>query len=237
MPRFLPVLVVLLGLAFAALGCGGDDGSSTTGAASATAGSSGSAGQTAQTPTTATASCQDVPAPSPKEGSEAAPTAKLKRGTDYVVTLQTSCGDIPILLDQGAQPLTAASFAHLVRDGFYDGLSFHRVAPGFVIQGGDPAGDGTGGPGYSIREKPPADARYTRGIVAMAKTELERRGTSGSQFFIVTADDAQLPPDYAVVGKVVGDGMATVDRIEAVPVNGQTPVKPVVIEKATVREG
>jgi cyclophilin family peptidyl-prolyl cis-trans isomerase len=230
LPRLLPVLVVLLSLAFAGLGCGSDGGETTT-AASATAAAATDA-------TTATATCRDVAAPGAKQIHERAPKQPLERGADYTVTLQTSCGDIPILLDQAAQPKTAASFAHLVRDGFYDGLSFHRVVPGFVVQGGDPAGDGTGGPGYSVREKPPADARYTRGVVAMAKSQIEPAGTSGSQFFIVPGEDAGLPPDYAVVGKVVGDGMQTVDRIEAIPAGAQDrPQQPVVIKKATISAG
>jgi len=234
MPRLLPALIVLLSLAFAALGCGGDDGGSTsTGATGAAA----TAGASTAPDSAATAACQDVSAPAPKQVDEQPPSARLKPDADYAVTLKTSCGDIRIRLDQAAQPRTAASFAHLVRDGFYDGLTFHRVAPGFVIQGGDPAGDGTGGPGYSIREAPPERAQYTRGVVAMAKTQLERAGTSGSQFFIVTAQDAGLPPDYAVIGRVVG-GMGTVDRIEAIPADAnQRPQRPVVIEQATLSEG
>ena len=228
-PRLVPVLLVLASLAFAGLGCGSDSGETTTAASAPAATGADAAG--------AAATCRDVSAPGPKQVREQAPTQRLMRGVDVTVTLETSCGRIPIRLDQDAQPKTTASFAHLVDDGFYDGLSFHRVVPGFVVQGGDPAGDGTGGPGYSVREKPPADARYTRGVVAMAKSQMERAGTSGSQFFIVTGQDAQLPPDYAVIGQVVGDGMTTVDRIEAIPTDAHDrPQRPVVIEKATVSE-
>ena len=93
------------------------------------------------------------------------------------------------------------------------------MVPGFVIQGGDPAGNGSGGPGYRVIEKPPSDAKYTRGVVAMAKTATEAPGSSGSQFFMVIAADAQLPPDYAVVGNVVrGDGVLS--RIAAIPTGG-----------------
>src|SRR5439155_1334669 len=81
---------------------------------------------------------------------------------------------------------------------------FHRIVPGFVIQGGDPKGDGTGGPGYKVVEAPPKTLQYTKGVVAMAKTQLEAAGTSGSQFFVVTGEDAQLPADYALLGKVTG---------------------------------
>jgi cyclophilin family peptidyl-prolyl cis-trans isomerase len=95
-----------------------------------------------------------------------------------------------------------------------------------------------GGPGYKVVEAPPADLKYTRGVVAVAKTEVEKPGTSGSQFFIVTAEDAGLPADYALVGKVTG-GMGTVNRIAAQPVDGPqgVPESPVVIEKASIEPG
>ena len=104
------------------------------------------------------------------------------------------------------------SFAYLARKGFYDGLDFQRIVPGFVIQGGDPLGNGTGGPGYSIDEKPPSNLAYTTGVVAMAKTAVEPPGRSGSQFFVVLAADAGLSPDYALVGRV-DRGMDVVERI------------------------
>jgi cyclophilin family peptidyl-prolyl cis-trans isomerase len=134
-------------------------------------------------------------------------------------TIATNCGDIVIALDVKRQPKTAASFAYLARKGFFDGTTFWRVqrtpdGADFVIQGGDPTNSGTGGPGYSVTERPPSDAQYTRGVVAMAKTEIERPGTSGSQFFVVTGEDAALPPDYAILGKVVG-GQDAVQRIAA----------------------
>jgi cyclophilin family peptidyl-prolyl cis-trans isomerase len=236
MRRLLPLPLVLIAIAVA--GCGSDDGG-TTAAIPSGDGATAAATSTPAATTDATAAadaCRKVADPGPKKVSEKKPTTKLERGREYTVTVQTSCGTIPILLDQGRQPRTAASFAHLVQDGFYDDLTFHRIVPGFVIQGGDPEGTGGGGPGYSITETPPKDASYTRGIVAMAKTETEPAGTSGSQFFIVTGDDAGLPADYAIVGKVTGDGMQVVDAIAAVPTDAQaqTPNDPVVIEKATL---
>jgi cyclophilin family peptidyl-prolyl cis-trans isomerase len=221
MRRLLPLSIALLALV--ATGCGGDDTSSKTTATTAAPAVTDAA----------QAGCRSVPAPEAKQVDAQAPTERLGAGT-HVVKLTTSCGEIDIRLDTRRQPRTAASFAALVRDGVYDGLGFHRIVPGFVVQGGDPDGTGMGGPGYTITEKPPADATYTRGVVAMAKTEIERPGTSGSQFFIVTGEDAQLPPDYAVVGKVVR-GMDAVDRIAAVPTDAQdAPDEPVVIEKATL---
>jgi peptidyl-prolyl cis-trans isomerase B (cyclophilin B) len=147
----------------------------------------------------------------------------------------TSCGEIDIRLDPARAPKTSASFAYLVRRGFYDGLTFHRIVPGFVVQGGDPLGNGSGGPGYQVVEKPPTDLRYTHGVVAMAKTQTETPGTSGSQFFIVSGSDAMLPPDYALVGQVVS-GDAVVARIDALGTPSGTPQQAVVMEKVTLQQ-
>ena len=108
--------------------------------------------------------------------------------------MQTSHGTFEITLDAERAPITASSFASLVTQGFYDGLTFHRIVPGFVIQGGCPDGTGMGGPGYKVEEAPPEDLRYVRGVVAMAKAGMEAAGTSGSQFFVVTGNDVGLPP-------------------------------------------
>ncbi|MET0206899.1 MAG: peptidylprolyl isomerase, partial [Thermoleophilaceae bacterium] len=180
--------------------------------------------------------CREVEQAQPKpDGGAKEPSARLDPAKTYVVVLETSCGNITIRLDQKSSPNTAASFASLTRAGFYDGTAFHRIVPGFVIQGGDPTGTGTGGPGYSVRDKPPAGTAYTEGVVAMAKTGAEPAGTSGSQFYIVTAPDAGLPPDYALLGKVV-KGMDVALAIGELgdPASGGagTPLQPVVIEKA-----
>ena len=111
----------------------------------------------------------------------------MKKGEKLTAVVQTSCGTFEIALDTTRAPKTANSFAFLAEEGFYDDLTFHRIVPGFVIQGGDPLGTGTGGPGYSVDEKPPANLAYTKGIVAMAKSSAEPPGRSGSQFFVVTA--------------------------------------------------
>jgi peptidyl-prolyl cis-trans isomerase B (cyclophilin B) len=130
----------------------------------------------------------------------------------HTVGVVTNLGTFTIQLDVKDSPCVTASFASLVRKGFFDGTIFHRIVPGFVIQGGDPTGTGTGGPGYTVRDVPPANTRYTKGVVAMAKTATEPRGTAGSQFFVVTAPDARLPPDYALLGKVT-KGSKVVERI------------------------
>jgi peptidyl-prolyl cis-trans isomerase B (cyclophilin B) len=140
-------------------------------------------------------------------------------------------------------PKTTASFAGLARNRFYDGLTFHRIAkPGgndYVIQGGDPLGNGNGGPGYTVIEPPPRNVKYSRYVVAMAKSQTEQPGTSGSQFFIVTArDGAPLGPDYALLGRVVG-GKSIVRRIAAVPADpvSEMPIDPVVIDSVRIRAG
>ena len=149
----------------------------------------------------------------------------------------TSCGEFTIELDTAASPKTAASFASLAEQGFYDDTPIHRVARDFVIQGGDPAGDGTGGPGYSVDEPPPDDTVYTAGTVAMAKTGAEPPGRSGSQFFVVTAPaDAGLPPDYAVLGEVTA-GFEVVEAIESLgdPTGADAPpTSPVVVESIAI---
>jgi peptidyl-prolyl cis-trans isomerase B (cyclophilin B) len=184
--------------------------------------------------------CREVPQPNPRpDGGAKKPSGKLDPAKTYRATLKTSCGDITIELDQKTSPKTAASFASLVRQGCYNGTVFHRIVPGFVIQGGDPTGQGAGGPGYSVRDKPPADVAYTQGVVAMAKTQVEPAGTSGSQFYIVTAPDAGLPPDYALLGEVV-KGLDVALAIERLgdPASGGagTPLQTVVLEKASLDE-
>ncbi|MGX6448252.1 peptidylprolyl isomerase, partial [Patulibacter sp. S7RM1-6] len=181
--------------------------------------------------------CREVAAPEPRSGEPDAPRPKPARLSGrWTVTVATNCGSFSIRLDTKRQPKTSASFVSLTKAGFFDGLTFHRISPGFVIQGGDPAGDGSGGPGYSVVETPPKDAAYTKGVVAMAKTEAEAAGTSGSQFFVVTGEDAGLPPDYAIVGEVTR-GMDAVERIadQGTGTDGP-PATPIVIAKATATE-
>ena len=229
MPRLLAVLIACLALVLA--GCGGDDeptASETPAATEAAASEFLPEG------------CEDVQKPAPKEvGELKKPTEKLDKSKTYVATLATTCGDIEITLDSKQSPITGGSFKYLADQKFFDGLTFHRIVPDFVIQGGDPAGDGSGGPGYSVEEAPPSDLTYTDGIVAMAKTETEPAGTSGSQFFVVTGEDTGLPPDYALLGEVT-EGMENVDKIaavETVPPEDGEPTAPIVIESITIEEG
>jgi cyclophilin family peptidyl-prolyl cis-trans isomerase len=156
----------------------------------------------------------------------------LAPSTTYDVVMKTNEGSFTTTLDQNTSPHNTASFAALVRRGFFDGTVFHRIVPGFVIQGGDPLGTGMGGPGYTVLDRVPPGTRYTRGVVAMAKTAAQPAGTGGSQFFIVTGDDVGLPPLYAVIGKVT-DGLDVVLKIGRLGnPSTQKPTKRVVIEHA-----
>jgi cyclophilin family peptidyl-prolyl cis-trans isomerase len=168
-----------------------------------------------------------------KPRSAARPKAKLDPNRVYDVTLVTNCGNFTIRMDQKQSPNATASFVSLVKRGFFDRTVFHRIVPGFVIQGGDPTGTGTGGPGYRTVDRPPSTARYTHGVVAMAKTAAEPPGTAGSQFFVVTAQNAQLTPDYAIIGKVV-HGLPVVDRIGKLGDANEVPTETVEIEQARV---
>ena len=172
-----------------------------------------------------------------KQGDLDPPGQVLEPGEPASVTMETSEGSFTIELDTGAAPETTNSFAYLVEEGFYDGLGFHRIVPDFVIQGGDPLGDGTGGPGFSTVERPPADLEYEPGVVAMARAGDERPGTSGSQFFVVTgAGGASLPPEYALVGQV-REGFDVVERIGSLGGPDEQPTQTVVIEEATLETG
>ena len=138
--------------------------------------------------------------------------ADLEEGKTHSVVVETSKGSFTFELATDISPCTTAAFAGLVEKGFFDGLTFHRIVPGFVIQGGDPLGNGTGGPGYTTVDAPPQDTTYDKGLVAMAKAPNEPAGTSGSQFFVVSADGVQLDPDYAVLGRVTS-GLRVVEEI------------------------
>jgi len=225
-------LPLLLVLALALAACGGDGEDAAEAPAPATAAT------TATTPEAAPGGtgCQTVESPPPRDQpSLSAPTAILDATKTYRLVVDTNCGAFTIELDLESAPQTTASLVALARAGFFDGTTFHRVVPGFVIQGGDPTGTGAGGPGYSTVDAPPSDATYTSGVVAMAKTGAEAPGTAGSQFFVVTGDDIGLPADYAIVGRVV-EGMENVLLIDALGAGDGPPSQAVVIEEVTVEE-
>src|SRR3989339_809073 len=145
--------------------------------------------------------------PSPSSKSLAKPEIIINAKKTYSVTLQTTEGEIDILLDTKNTPQTANNFYYLAKSGFYDNVIFHRVIPGFMIQGGDPTGTGTGGPGYKFEDEKFV-GEYTRGTVAMANSG---PNTNGSQFFIMHKDYT-LPPNYVIFGKV-SKGIEVVDKI------------------------
>ena len=225
----LPLAVVL-----ALAACGGDDDQAEATVGTVTTAVETTAETTAET-SGAGGECQDVEAPEPKaDGGQQPPKEPLDPAKTYRLVVDTTCGSFTIELDQKTAPKTAASLVSLADSGFFDGTTFHRVVPGFVIQGGDPTGTGAGGPGYKTVDVPPSDAAYTKGVVAMAKGQTEAPGTSGSQFFVVTGADVGLPAEYAVVGKVT-EGIETVDAIDALGGGDGPPSKPVVIEHMTVQ--
>ncbi len=164
-----------------------------------------------------------------------APEEVLSKGEQVVADVSTSEGDFSIELDTKRAPITSNSFAFLAEEGFFDGGSFHRIVPDFVIQGGDPLGTGSGGPGYSCVEAPPANLKYTEGVVAMAKSEAEAPGTSGSQFYVVTGANVGLPPEYALLGNV-SEGLDVVQKIGALGTPEEKPKRPVSIETISIEK-
>jgi cyclophilin family peptidyl-prolyl cis-trans isomerase len=158
------------------------------------------------------------------------PDLTIDLDTAYSATLHTTLGDISIEFFAPDAPLAVNNFLFLAGQGFYDGVIFHRIVPGFVIQGGDPGGDGRGGPGYSFRDELDSDHGYSRGTLAMANAG---PNTNGSQFFICL-DDVGLPNAYTIFGKVT-EGMDVVDRIAALDTDGNDrPHDEPVIERVTL---
>jgi cyclophilin family peptidyl-prolyl cis-trans isomerase len=154
----------------------------------------------------------------------------------YTATMKTSKGTIVLALDAKNAPIATNHFVQLAKRGYYDGLTFHRVIPDFVIQGGDPKGDGTGSAPSTVIGEVPKGA-YPLGAIAAAKTQAARAGTFGDQFFIVTGPNGQaLPPEYATWG-VVTKGLDVAQAISQVPTDGNDkPTKPVYIDKVSITE-
>jgi cyclophilin family peptidyl-prolyl cis-trans isomerase len=151
----------------------------------------------------------------------------------YTAVMETSMGTMTIALDPVAAPRTVNSFVVLARYHYFDGIVFHRIIPGFVLQGGDPTGRGTGGPGYQFADELPKPGRYELGSLAMANAG---PNTNGSQFFVISGPDGmRLPPQYSLFGKVVS-GLETVAAIDAVGTAGGKPKETVTIEKVTIEE-
>ncbi|AWH91110.1 peptidylprolyl isomerase [Dietzia lutea] len=213
-PRRRPTVRTALGvLALAAplalAGCGSDD---TTSDEQATGGT------TSATQSEGRESGGEVECP-PAEGTaerttefDSAPPMCLTPGVDYSAVITTDAGAVTVDLLEEKAPETVNNFVFLARHNYYDGITFHRVIPGFMIQGGDPKGTGSGGPGYEFADELPAGGEYEIGSMAMANAGPD---TNGSQFFIVTGDaGVSLPPDYSLFGTVT-EGMEAVTAIES----------------------
>jgi cyclophilin family peptidyl-prolyl cis-trans isomerase len=145
------------------------------------------------------------------------PGTVLVRNRRYAIVMTTNCGAIRIVLDRKLGGPIPNSIAFLATKHFFDGLTFHRVVQDFVLQGGDPRGDGTGGPGYDVVGALPRSYRYKLGDVAMAKTAVAPPGSAGSQFFVISgAGGLRLPPDYGLLGHAADKAsLATIRRIAA----------------------
>jgi cyclophilin family peptidyl-prolyl cis-trans isomerase len=164
---------------------------------------------------------------------DAAPEMFIDPEKTYTATMVTSKGTLEILLDPHAAPATVNSFVFLARWHYFDGIVFHRIIPGFVLQGGDPTGSGAGGPGYRFNDELPKAGRYEVGSLAMANAG---PNTNGSQFFVISGPDGvRLPPLYALFGKVV-KGLDVVATINDVGTPSGKPREDVVIESVTISE-
>lgn len=166
-----------------------------------------------------------------------APKMQIDQAKTYLAKMETSKGVVTIELFAKEVPITVNNFVFLARDGFYNGTIFHRIIKGFMIQGGDPLGNGTGGPGYKFNDEK-ITRGYTRGTIAMANSG---PNTNGSQFFIMHKDISTLPKNYVIFGKVI-EGLDVVDKIAEVSVtsndSGETskPTENVVVNKVTIEE-
>ena len=162
-----------------------------------------------------------------------APPTCIDAAKSYTVTMKTTKGTITIALDPKKAPKTVNNFVVLARYHYFDGIVFHRIIPGFVVQGGDPEGTGRGGPGYKFADELPQAGQYKIGSLAMANAG---PNTNGSQFFIITGQQGvQLPPSYSLFGQVI-DGLDVVKQLEAAGLASGTPKASVKMETVTVAE-
>ncbi|HXA29207.1 MAG TPA: peptidylprolyl isomerase [Candidatus Angelobacter sp.] len=212
--RIPAVLLAASAALLAACGSSGNTTGSSTSTSSTSTPSGGGAAAAQSTTPCSTAQfgspLQPKDAPSDVHVYSSAPARQIDTGKLYLVTIKTAKGDIGLCLQPKLAPNTVNNFVVLARNHFYDGLKFHRVVQGFVIQGGDPQGTGSGGPGYQFADEP-VQGEYTAGCVAMANAG---PNTNGSQFFVCTANDTQLPKQYNLFGQV-SKGMDVVLQIAA----------------------
>lgn len=163
------------------------------------------------------------------------PAMTIDATKTYTATIETSCGTMVATLDPKTAPVATNNFVFLARQGFYNGLKWHRVVKDFVIQGGDPKGDGSGGAGYSVKGEVPK-GKYPLGALAAAKTGSDPNGTMGSQFFVVTGTQGeQLPAQYATWGKITS-GFEVAKTIESFANGDGPPTRTLYIVKVTITE-
>ena len=168
-----------------------------------------------------------------KQMYDAPPEMQIDENKQYTAVMQTSCGTVELELLAKDAPMTVNNFVFLAREGFYDGLKFHRIIPGFMAQGGDPQGTGSGGPGYQFEDEIVEELTFTEpGLLAMANAG---PGTNGSQFFITVAPTEHLNGLHTIFGKVT-KGMDVVTEIEGFGDPSGTPTQTVYIEKVTIQE-
>ncbi|MGH9283125.1 MAG: peptidylprolyl isomerase [Acidimicrobiales bacterium] len=179
--------------------------------------------------------CPEVDGSSPKrQRFDGSPPMCIDPEKSYTAEMVTTKGSLVIALDPAAAPVTVNNFVFLARYHYFEGIHFHRVIPGFVLQGGDPDGTGRGGPGYRFEDELPKPGRYELGSLAMANAG---KNTNGSQFFIISGPDGmRLPPDYSLFGKVV-KGLEVVSAIDAIGSSSGNPREKVVIEAVSISEG
>lgn len=225
-------IALLAATALALVACGSDDVSSNTEVSS---------GDEVSTDDDASGAARDDGACPPEEGADeqtqafdAAPPMCLVDGADYEAVVSTNKGEFTVALDPDSAPEATNNFVFLARNRYFDDTLCHRIIPGFVVQCGDPTATGTGGPGYTIVDEPPAPGQYQIGSLAMAKTPAP--DSAGSQFFIVTgAQGTSLPPEYALFGQVTTGFDDTVVAIEAAGTPGAgTPTEPIEIQSIRI---
>ena len=233
--RIAIVAALAVGLAvLAAALFGGSDDKENTAADQTTSSSAGETTTTTVNLALAAVQCNDTkPADNPNRPTfTAEPPMTIDANKKYTATIDTSCGKITIDLDPKAAPKTVNNFVFLANQKFYDGLTWHRVVKDFVIQGGDPKGDGSGGPGYTIGEEPPTDG-YKLGSLAMAKTKLPN--STGGQFFIVTGQGGtQLPNEYSRFGMVTG-GLDVAQKLESFSTGDGPPSRPLYMFSVSIK--
>ena len=207
-------------------GCGSDD--SSTSDVPATSVAPDSSDVSAECPPV------DGAAEQVREFDEAPPLC-LEPGVSYEATVTTNVGEFTIAIDPETAPVAANNFVFLARNLYFDDTVCHRIIPNFVVQCGDPTGTGTGGPGYTIVDEPPAPGQYQIGSIAMAKTAAP--DSAGSQFFIITGSDGvALPPEYALFGQVIDGLDTTVEEMAAAGTPDGVPSTPVEIQSIRITQ-